>query len=103
MREIHVNVKEYNAYIKLNFNGFNFNTSAILQSELMKLVSNKIIKNVYFDFSKVNYILSVGIAILVEFYRKISLREGQIVLQNLDIRIKQVFRSNKLDKLMTIE
>jgi anti-sigma B factor antagonist len=79
----------------------NINSSAKIKKALLKLIAKKIIQ-ITVELSKVTYIDSSGIAMLVELLKEAKLSGGNLQLANLPARIKNIFEIKRLDRLFTI-
>ncbi|MFH1060366.1 MAG: STAS domain-containing protein [Pseudomonadota bacterium] len=57
---------------------------------------------VVLDFSAVSYIGSMGIAVMVQFYKGITARGGRMSLVNLSPNIAEMFRALKLHQFFNL-
>lgn len=59
-------------------------------------------QQVELDFTNVSYIGSTGIALLVQFYKNIATRGGNMTLLHLNPSIAEMFRTLKLNQLFKL-
>jgi anti-sigma B factor antagonist len=64
--------------------------------------TNPLPKEVWVDFSEVNFIGSSGIGKLLLFYKKFTSKGGKVMIVNLNKEITALFKAIKLDKLFNI-
>lgn len=64
--------------------------------------ANPMPKEVWVDFSEVNFIGSSGIGKLLLFYKKFTSKGGKVLIVNLNKEITALFKAIKLDKLFNI-
>ena len=74
-----------------------------LDREIMSLVGEKNPQNILLDFSKVDFMSSSFLGLLVKLHKRVSERNGQLKLCNIDKKIKKVFQITQLDKILHIE
>jgi anti-sigma B factor antagonist len=79
----------------------NINSVPRIKIALNKFIAKKI-QRITIDFSKITYIDSSGLAMLIEALKEIRLYGGSLELANFSPRIKNIFEIKKLDKLFTI-
>jgi anti-sigma B factor antagonist len=79
----------------------NINSTPQVKKALAKLITKKT-QAITIDFSKITYIDSSGLAMLIEVFKETRLYGGSLQLANLSPRIKNIFEIKKLDKLFTI-
>ena len=60
------------------------------------------LKEIVFDFAKVNYIGSAGIGKLLLFYKNIAIQGGSIRIENISASIYELFMVLKLDSILTL-
>lgn len=73
-----------------------------LRDALMEAI-NRDVTRLVVDFAGVDFIDSSGIATLVEALQKIRDRDGELVLQNLNERVRSVFEVANLLDVFTVE
>ena len=61
------------------------------------------VKNVIFDFTRVQHIGSAGIGKFLLFYKELSLMGGNIIIENTSETIASLFRELKLDTIFKIK
>ncbi|TGN20139.1 STAS domain-containing protein [Leptospira idonii] len=76
---------------------FSVRDSAKVKSELQSLTSSGV-KKLIFDFSKLTYLDSSGIGVMLHAYTWIKEKKGFIQIQNMSNEVKTIFTiSNLLD------
>lgn len=66
-------------------------SSEIVRSKIDNKIDEIGSKNIIFDFSKVNFMDSSGIGVIIGRYRKVSAYGGRTVITNVKPEIKRVF------------
>lgn len=61
------------------------------------------IYNITYDLSKLTYIQSLGLGIIMWSYVELEGRGGKITIQGANEKIKQVFIATQLDNLVTLK
>jgi len=59
-------------------------------------------KNYSLDFEKVEFVDSSGLGVLVGFYKKVKIGDGQLSLKNLNDSVMKIFELTQLDKVFKI-
>lgn len=67
-----------------------------LDAQMMKSTT----KNLIMDFSKVNFMDSSGIGVVIGRYKNIQKLNGKLVITGVNGRIKRIFEMSGLSKLM---
>ena len=75
------------------------NTSPDLEKELSSLDD---IKKLIFDFSKLEYISSAGLRIVLSC-QKIMANQGEMIIKNANANVKEVFEITGFADILTIE
>ena len=75
------------------------NTAVDLEKELQDLTG---IKNLIFDFEKLEYLSSAGLRILLACQKKMEM-QGSMVIKNVNDSIKEVFDITGFSDILTIE
>lgn len=75
------------------------NTASDLESEVQNLT---MVKNLIFDFEKLDYISSAGLRILLSCQKKMDL-QGKMIIKNVNDSIKDIFDMTGFSDLLTIE
>jgi len=86
-----------------------FNTPTMLAGpgldEVSRSISETIVsqepKSVVVDFSKVKFFSSQTLGILIEMRKKLSERNGEVVICGIDPQLYRVFKITNLDKIFT--
>ena len=55
------------------------------------------------DFSKINYVASIGLRTILELHKIMIHRKGRLKLKNVNDEIMQAFKFTGFDKFLTIE
>lgn len=76
-------------------------SSPQLRSQIQALLQKKV-KKICFDFSKVKYMDSSGIATLIEAQQKLGKEKGELRLVGVSSSIMSVFEIAKLDRFFKI-
>ena len=64
---------------------------------------DKILQSTVVDFSKLTYISSAGLGVLVATYRRLSETGENLTLRNMNPSVRNVFRFSGLDRLFKME
>ncbi|MDP2922519.1 MAG: STAS domain-containing protein [Candidatus Omnitrophota bacterium] len=95
-------IKSNNGVTICNLAGeININSSPKIKKVLTKLIAKKTTK-ITIDLSRVTYIDSSGLAMLIEMLKNTKLSGGSLELSSLTPRIKNIFEIKKLDRLFDI-
>lgn len=78
-----------------------FHTAQELRRELTNVAARKT-QQVAFDFKKVNYIDSSGLAAFLEFYQQAKSYGGKIVFFNMSNDVRNIFQISKLDSIFSL-
>lgn len=73
------------------------------KAEEVKLLLSKIDNTITIDMSKLDFICSAGIGVMVMTYQRLKEKGKSIYLVNLNDHIKKVFQLSLLDKLFNIK
>ena len=77
-------------------------TAPILREELDRIKITERL-TIELDLSKVSYMDSTGLGIIVAFYKKVTREQAELKLVNLTSRLKRLFEITGLSELMNIE
>lgn len=94
--------KDTNNNIICHIDGeININSIPAIKKVLDKFIAKKMPK-IIIELSRVTYVDSSGLALLIEALKNIKLYKGNLELTNLTPRIKNIFEIKKLDRLFNI-
>lgn len=71
--------------------------------EIKEHINNIHPSELILDFSKINYVASIGLRAILELHKTMIHRRGQLVLKNVNQEIMQAFKFTGFDKFLTIE
>ncbi len=76
-------------------------TSQELEKELNKELDN--ITSLTLDFTKLEYISSAGLRVLIATQKKLKSKDVPLVIKNINETIEEIFGMSGFDKILTIE
>lgn len=94
--------------LRLNFEPINENlivkldgeldhhTAEEIRQEIDKEIDKNNSKNVIFDLSKMNFMDSSGIGVVIGRYKKVSKLGGQVAVVNVNSRVERIFKMSGL-------
>ena len=86
---MNVNIKADGNIVIISIEGsIDSKTAGDLQSQIMEKVSET--NNVLLDLTKVDYVSSAGLRVLLMIYRQIKLKNGKVILVGVSEEIKDV-------------
>lgn len=71
-----------------------------LRGELDKLIADKRIRHLVFDLSRLEFMDSSGIGLVIGRYRQMTRRGGRVSVKNADKRIDRLFQMSGVYKLV---
>ena len=74
-----------------------------LEQEIMAIVNEDEPQNILLDFSRVNFMSSSFLGLLVKIHKRISENNTQLKLCNINKKIREIFKITRLDKVFTID
>lgn len=75
-----------------------------IQAELFKLVDEEDRRILVLDFSKVEYLSSQAIGIVIGLHRKLNaLPNGKLLLCGVNAKLAELLKITRLDKILTIK
>lgn len=77
------------------------NTSLEFEDKVDSILLKK--RNIIFDFSKVTYISSAGLRILLKAQKKVSSDCCEMIVKNINESIKEIFEITGFINILTIE
>ncbi len=77
-------------------------TNTQLESVLKEAVKSKL-KNVVVDMSRVNYVDSSGLRLLVDYHHQLSYLQGKLVLFGMTPNVKKVIEVTRLNQVLTLQ
>lgn len=77
-----------------------FDASQVAKAEVE---FNKIENSAVVDFSKLDYISSAGLGVLIAAYRRLSEKGGNLTIRDMNQHIRNIFHFSGLDRLFRIE
>ena len=95
--ESSIEVKEFNEFSNLVkiIGSFDFETSSLFGPKIKEAAKGK--KLVILDGSKMEFMASAGLGILISVQKNMEKREGQIWLVNIQPQVMKVFKLTRLD------
>ena len=76
-------------------------TSQELEKELNKELDN--ITSLTLDFTKLEYISSAGLRVLIATQKKLKSKDVPLVIKNINETVNEIFGMSGFDKILTIE
>lgn len=76
-------------------------TAPQLEAELSQSIDG--MQKVYLDFSKLEYISSAGLRVLLSTQKKMKKQHGELIIRNANDTIKEVFEITGFVDILTIE
>jgi anti-sigma B factor antagonist len=73
-----------------------------LQESLMSVIEQAEHINLVLDFSKVNFLSSAVLGLLIRVSKKVYERDGKLVLCNINQKIYEIFKITRLNKIFDI-
>lgn len=77
-------------------------TSEDVRNRIDSQIDNNIAKNLVFDFTKVNFMDSAGIGVILGRYKKISSLNGKVAIVNAKTNIKRILEISGMIKICNI-
>lgn len=69
-----------------------------IDGEIIKAIT----KNIIFDFSKVSFMDSSGIGVIMGRFKNVQKLNGKVAIANINIQIKRIFEMSGLSKIIPI-
>lgn len=63
----------------------------------------KYVKELVLDFSKISYVSSIGLRVILELHKIMQDKKGLLKLKNVDENVLHVFKITGFDKFLTID
>ena len=74
-----------------------------IEQEITGIINEENQKNMLLDFSRVEFMSSSFLGLLVKIHKRISEKNGQLKLCNINKKIREIFKITRLDKIFQID
>lgn len=76
--------------------------ASVVRDELLEQI-DKGLTDVSIDMSKVTYIDSTGLGVLITIHKRTKEKNGKIVITGAQGMVEQLFKRTRLDRVLTLE
>ena len=77
-------------------------TSENMRDEIERILSDKMIKELHLDFSRVSFMDSSGVGMIIGRYKTMKARKGRITAGGLGSELKKVYRLAGLHRIIPL-
>ncbi|WP_024620850.1 anti-sigma F factor antagonist [Metaclostridioides mangenotii] len=94
--------QDKNLFIEFDCSELDHHIASEIREELDSLLNANQVRNIVFDFEKINFMDSSGIGVIIGRYKKISNEGGKVSVININDRVKKIFDLSGLNKIISI-
>ena len=101
---MHLKIKKIREGVLVEVGGeLDMQVSDKLRLEIINALEKTSAKNLYFDFTKVSFIDSSGLGVILGRYRELAPRGGRIHISGVNHQVYQVLKLSGLTKIIDVE
>jgi len=91
-----------NLLVKFEMSELDHHVSTSIREEIDEILMSKAVKNIVFDFERINFMDSSGIGVIIGRYKKIAHEKGKVSVININPRVKKVFDLSGMNKIINV-